>query len=212
MITVAWRSRAARIIAAPVVGILIGALGPLLITVNNPVGHAVHLAVSGGWSWAALAFAFGIAGKSKFESAILATVALVVAVIFYYLTKVSQGEFTTLDPNASSVATPYVSWGDFLGKTFFWCVAACLLGPVLGLAGHLAKSPGMRSLPFRLIIPLIAIAEMWERLRTEASLQGAVAYITWGAILGSAVVATIALIGRAVYASRAKFSVRRVRE
>ncbi|MEU1316854.1 DUF6518 family protein [Streptomyces tibetensis] len=206
-----WRSRSAKIIAAPTVGILIGALGPLLMTVDNPIGHATHLAVSGGWSWAALAFAFGIAGKSKVESAILAPVALVVAVISYYLTKVGQGEFTTLDLNALPAASPYVSWGAFLGKTFFWCVAACILGPVLGLAGHLAKDRRLRSLPFRLLVPLVTIAEMSERLRTEASLQGAVAYITWSAILVTALVVAIALVGHAIAASRAGSSARQVK-
>ncbi|WP_079052008.1 DUF6518 family protein [Streptomyces regalis] len=209
---ISWRSRVVTIIAAPTVGILIGTLGPLLMTVSNPIGHATHLAVSGGWSWAALAFAFGIAGKSKVESAVLALVALVVAVISYYLTKVSQGGFTTLDLNSPSAATPYVSWGDFVGKTFFWCVAACILGPVIGLAGHLAKNRSLRGLPFRLLVPLVTIAEMSERLRTEASLQGAVAYITWSAILVIAIVVAIALVGDAIVTSRAKSSVRQVQE
>ncbi|MGA5227270.1 DUF6518 family protein [Streptomyces koyangensis] len=208
---ISWRSRAVTIIGSPAIGILIGALGPLLMTVDNPIGHATHLVVSGGWSWAALAFACGIAGKSKVESAILATVTLVVAAISYYLIKVSRGEFATVDPNSLSVATPYVSWADFLNKTFFWCVAACILGPVLGLAGHFAKDRRLRGLPFRLLVPLVAIVEMSERLRLEASLQGAVAYITWSAILVTAVVAAVVLVRRTIVASRAKSPVTPVR-
>ncbi|WP_364704724.1 DUF6518 family protein [Streptomyces ossamyceticus] len=203
-IVISWRSRTVAIIAVPAVGILIGSLGPLLMTVDNPIGHATHLAMSGGWSWAALAFAFGIAGRSKVESAILAPAALVVAVIAYYATKVGRGEFTTLDLNSPSAATPYVSWGDFLGKTIFWCVVACILGPIIGLAGHLAKDRRLRSLPFRLLVPLITIVEMSERIRTEASLQGAVANVTWSAILVTAIAATIALVWHAMVTSRAK--------
>ncbi|MGJ3560876.1 hypothetical protein ACR6C2_30460 [Streptomyces sp. INA 01156] len=88
------------------VGVVVGVLGPLLIDVTHPVGHAVHLVLSAGWSWAALAFCVGLARKSRGEAVLLATASLVTAVIAYYLTKLGQGTYLTVDLDDPTGAAP----------------------------------------------------------------------------------------------------------
>ncbi|WP_406725660.1 DUF6518 family protein [Streptomyces sp. GD-15H] len=196
------RSRILVFSAAPAVGAGVGVLGPLLINATHPVGHAVHLVLSAGWSWAALAFCVGLARKSRAESVVLAAASLVTAVVAYYLTKLGQGAYLTLDLGDPAGATPHVSWSDFASKTLSWCVVACVTGPVLGLAGNLARNPGLRGLPFRMLVPLLAVVEMSERLRVESPLQGPVVGATWTVVRLVAVAVLVALAGRAVRAWR----------
>ncbi|MBL3665705.1 hypothetical protein JL475_06770 [Streptomyces sp. M2CJ-2] len=184
--------------AALTVGAVVGVLGPLLIDATHPVGHAAHLVLSAGWSWAALAFCVGLARKSRAESVFLATASLVTAVIAYYLTKLGQGTYLTVDLDDPTGVTPYVLWSAFASKTLLWCVVACVTGPVLGLAGNLARNPGPRGLPFRMLVPLLTVVEMSERLRVESPLQGPVVGATWTLVRMAALTVLVALAGRAV--------------
>ncbi|MEU8435958.1 hypothetical protein AB0F18_24195 [Streptomyces sp. NPDC029216] len=206
------RSRILAPVAAPAAGATFGALAPLLGTVGNPAGHAAHLVLSAGWAWAALAFCVGLTRRSKAESVLLAAATLLVAVLAYYLVKLGQGEYLTADLNDPSGGTGQVSWGSFLSKTFVWGLAACLAGPALGWAGNMARNSGFRGLPFRLLVPLIALIESTQRLRVEAALQGAVAGTTWNAVRLVAAAVIIALVAHTLLTRRPRTSTGRARE
>ncbi|MEU8956032.1 DUF6518 family protein [Streptomyces sp. NPDC048518] len=193
-------------------GVALGIVSPLLAEVGGSIGQTAHLAFDAGWSWAALAFCVGMARKSKIESVALASVSLVAAVVSYYLTKLGQGEFLTADLIDPSGGVTHTSWQSFLSKTAYWGIVACLLGPLLGWAGNMARTEGLHGLAFRVLVPLIAIVDTSERLRVEGSLQGAVAETTWGVIRLVAVVVIFALIGHTVISRRPRASAGRGRE
>ena len=60
--------------------------------------------------------------------------------------------------------------------------AAFLLGAPAGLVGNLARTPSFASLPFRLVVPVVAFIETSMRLTTEADGKGATVVIVWHAI------------------------------
>ncbi|MFJ4980455.1 DUF6518 family protein [Streptomyces coeruleorubidus] len=185
------------LIAALTAGAALGIFVPLLETADAPAGNVANLVLAAGWAWAALAFCMGLSRNSRLESITSASASLISAVIAYYATKLAQGEFLTADLNAPSQGTQ-VHWYSFLSKAVFWCVAASILGPILGLAGNLARNRGILGYTCRMLVPLVAIAETSERLRVEASLQGAVAGTTWTAILLIAVAVFGVLVGNMV--------------
>lgn len=184
-------------VAALAVGTALGVLGPALETTGIAAVHVAHLVLSAGWSWAALAFCMGLTRKSRSESAILAPVSLIAAVIAYYVVKLDRGEYLEAVNLADPSQGAQVHWVSFLSKTVFWCLAAVVLGLILGLAGNLARHGSLRGLPFRVLIPLIAILEMSMRLRAEASLQGELAGTTWIVTRLVAVAAVVALVAHA---------------
>ncbi|WP_405880676.1 hypothetical protein OG762_20065 [Streptomyces sp. NBC_01136] len=186
------------------IGATLGTLAPLLGTVGSPIGHVADLILSAGWTWAALAFCVGLARKSRMESVILAPASLITAVIAYYVTKLGQGEFRTLDLNNPSATTTQIEWSAFLSKTVVWCIAACLLGSLLGLAGNLARNHGLRGLPFRVLVPLVAVVDTTQRLNFDAPLEGTVATTTWSVIRFIAVAVILALVGHTVITWRSR--------
>ncbi|GAQ67592.1 hypothetical protein SsS58_08048 [Streptomyces scabiei] len=179
-------------------GAVLGVLGPLLESAGSPMGHVAHLVLSAGWTWAALAFCVGLTGRSRTGSAVLAPACLSVGVITYYAAKLQRGEFREFvaldDPSQGT----HIYWAGFASKIIFWCLAAVALGAPLGLAGSAARESEYRSLVFRILIPLVAVVEMVMRLRTEAPLQGRVAYATWSVTLLAAVSVIAALVVRAI--------------
>lgn len=181
-------------VAALTVGAMLGILAPLLGTVGGSIGNAASLVLSAGWTWAALAFCVGLARKARMESVILASASLLVAVIAYYVTKLSHGEFLTADLNDPSGGATHVDWYGFLSKTVVWCIVACILGSLFGLAGNLARNRGLRGLPFRVLVPLVAIVDTSQRLQFDAPLQGPVAATTWTVIRLIAVAAILVLV------------------
>ncbi len=182
-------------IAALTAGAMLGILAALLLAVDGSVGHAVYLVLAAGWSWAALAFCIGLARNRRMESAILASASLLTAVITYYLAKLGHGDFLTADVNDPSGRTRMISWYEFWSVTVSWCIAACVAGPLLGLAGNMARNHGFRSLPFRVLVPLVAIVDTSQRLKFDAPMQGSVAVTTWSVIRLVAVAIVVALIG-----------------
>ncbi|KUL33893.1 hypothetical protein ADL22_32115 [Streptomyces sp. NRRL F-4489] len=200
--TVSLCSRVGAAVAALAAGAVIGALAPLLDGFAGPAGHAAHLVLDAGWSWAALAFCVGLARRSRIESAVLAWLSLPAAVTAYYLTKLAQGAYVTVDLADPAGGTPHADWPGALSKIAVWCVAACLFGPLCGLAGNLARNAGFRGLPFRVLVPLVAIAETTMRLRYEAALQAPATGVTWSVIRLVAVGAIVLLAGCAVVARR----------
>lgn len=202
------RSRTLAYVATLVMATTLGVLAPLLVDVGGPVIHATHLILSAGCTWAALAFCAGLGRSRKIDSAVVATIALLAAVIAYYLTKLGQGEFITADLSDPTGRTTQTSWASFFSNSAIWCIAACFFGPILGLAGNLARQHGFRGLLFRAVIPAMAIIETSERIRVEASLQGDVADTTWSAIRLLAVAVLIVLVGKTVITSRSRHPVR----
>ncbi|WP_330265635.1 DUF6518 family protein [Streptomyces griseorubiginosus] len=165
--------------AALAAGVALGVAAPLLGTIEAPVIHSVHLVLSAGWSWAALAFCVGAGFRSRVRSAVVAGSALTTAVVAYYVTKLAQGdyrEWVNLDDPSQGT---HIYWAGFLSKTLFWGAAAVVLGLLLGLAGNLGRNSGLRGLAFRMLIPLTAIAETSMRLTVEAPLQSGTAGTTW---------------------------------
>lgn len=186
-------------------GIAVGVSGPLLLTTSSAAGEVAHLTLSAGWSWAALSFLSGTIGKSKAQSAAFGTISLLIAVISYYLTKAIQGDFLQADLADHTGQTMVIAWGDFLSMTALWCFAGAVLGPLLGIAGHLSRN-GTYQLPFRVAVPLIAIVETTMRLGAEASMQKGLVATTWSTTRVLAVVAIIALAGWAAFGSRRRRS------
>ncbi|WP_374223115.1 hypothetical protein [Streptomyces sp. FH025] len=198
------RSRAVATVAALAAGAVLGILGPLLSAAGGSAGQAAGLVLSAGWAWAALAFGVGSARKSRVESVVLAFASLVVAVIAYYLTKLCQGEFRKVDLSDPTGGTTQIDWFGFSSKALVWCIFALLLGSLLGLVGNLARNHGLRGLPFRAVVPLVAIVDTSQRLDVDAPLQGAVATATWTVIRVLAAAAILALIGHTVLTRRSR--------
>ncbi|MEW1694803.1 MULTISPECIES: DUF6518 family protein [unclassified Streptomyces] len=173
-------------------GVALGITPPLLAHTSNSIGNSAHIILSGGWPWAALAFSFGFARRSRTESMALATMSLLTAVAAYYSTKATYGgiDVSALgDPSGRVISDPF----DY-GSLVAWGSAAFLFGPLLGFAGNLAREKGVRGLPFRSLIPVTAFVEMTVRIRVEAPLEAPVMGATWGVVRGVAVASLIALV------------------
>ncbi|MEV0415096.1 hypothetical protein AB0I68_30950 [Streptomyces sp. NPDC050448] len=181
-------------VTVAVAGIAVGVSGPLLLATSSAVGEVAHLTLSAGWSWAALSFLSGTIGRTKAKSAAFGVISLLFAVVSYYLTKAVQGDFLQADLADHTGQTMIMAWGDFLSMTALWCFAGAVLGPLLGIAGHLSRN-GAYQLPFRVVVPLIVIVETTMRLGAEASMQKGIVATTWSATRVLAVVAIIALVG-----------------
>lgn len=94
------------------------------------------------WAWGLLGLALGWAAGRTVSAVLSATAGLLVAVLSYYVAKAAVG------------ITPWLDWN----ATFFWCVAALVTGPVLGLLGHLARRPSWVALPAALVAPALMVA------------------------------------------------------
>lgn len=187
------RVRVAPLAVVLAAGALLGVAGPLAGKFGNPVCHVLSLVFSGGWSWAALAFLVGYFRRSKVESALLASAALAVGVIVYYLFKV----LSPAAPIGGVIAGG--SEDGFSSKIVLWGLAAFVFGAPVGFLGNLARVPGIGGLGFRLLIPLIAYFETSQRLRTEADSQGRIVEMTWYVIRFAAVGVAIALVVHTVW-------------
>ncbi|MEU2395543.1 hypothetical protein [Streptomyces sp. NPDC007369] len=178
----------------------LGLSGPLAGKFDNPVCVALNLVLAGGWSWACFAFLVGYFRRSKIESALLSSSALAIGVVVYY-------SFKTLSPAAPIGLT--VSGGSVSGSTeglssgiLVWGIAALVLGAPLGFMGNLARTPGVRGLPFRLIVPLIAFYETSMRLAVEADGQSSVVVVTWHAIRVAAAIVALVLAAHTLWSWR----------
>ena len=116
------------------------------------------------------------------ESVVLAVVSLVAAVLAYYVTMLVQGGFVKADLSDPTGRTVQLDWTGFLSNTVLWCIAAVVLGSGLGFCAHMARLRGLRGLPFRAVVPLVAVVDTSMRLRSDAPLQGSVAADTWSAV------------------------------
>ncbi|WP_266707746.1 DUF6518 family protein [Streptomyces sp. NBC_00102] len=181
-----------------VTGAVTGTGGPLLdASTRTGVLGAVLVA---GWCYASIPFCLGMAGASRWKAVISGTTALIVAVISYYSLKAVQGDFRTVDFSDTS-GREFFSWSGFASMTLYWCVAALVLGPPLGVAGWMARHGAIR-LPFRLVIPVIALAETAMRLRVEASTASSPAVMAWELVRATALALIVLLVGVAVWKRR----------
>ncbi|MFJ8200022.1 DUF6518 family protein [Streptomyces sp. NPDC096152] len=170
--------------AALAVGAALGSLTRLLEANASTGVRAAYLVLNEAWPWSALAFCAGLACASRIASAALAAVSLAAAVAAYY----------AVDAHAA--------WAGFLPATLAWGAVALVVGPFLGLAGNLARKPGLGGLPFRLMIPLLAVVETSARLRAEVSLQGSVGETAWTITRLAAVAVCLALAAHTVLINR----------
>ncbi|MDX3539205.1 hypothetical protein PV721_33760 [Streptomyces sp. MB09-01] len=181
------RTRVMATVVALMAAMALAVAGPLMGKFDNPICQAAGLVFSSGWAWAGFAFLVGFSRRSKIESPVLASSALAVAVVVYYV-------FKFVFPTAPVGAViSYGSGEETASKILVWGMAAFVFGAPVGLLGNLARTPGIGGLPFRLLIPLTAFFETSVRLETEAPLQGPVVEITWTAIRIAAGVALVAL-------------------
>jgi hypothetical protein len=170
--------------AALAAGAALGVLTRLLETNASTSGRAAYLVLNEAWPWSALAFCAGLACTSRVASAALAAASLAAAVTAYY------------------AVHAHTTWAVFLSGTFAWGAVALVVGPVLGLAGNLARKRGLHGLPFRLMIPLLAVVETSARLRAEVSVQGPVGETAWTITRLAAVAACLALAAHTVLINR----------
>lgn len=168
-------------------GLLLGLIGPLSGKWDNPACVTLNVVFSGGWSWACYAFLVGYFCRSKIEAASLSSLGLTLGVIAYYL-------FKDLSPAIPGGLESGAAGEGISSKAIWWGVAAFTLGAPVGLFGNLARSSSVGSLPFRLIIPLVAFFETSMRLATEMDGQRAIVGITWNVIQFVAVAVALALV------------------
>ncbi|MFE7767820.1 DUF6518 family protein [Streptomyces sp. NPDC057438] len=155
--------------------------------------------LSAGWSWAALAFCVGMAETgSKVRSAALGTSALLIAVLAYYAVKAGQGDYESADLSDPTGQTTSFAFGEFLSMAVLWCVVSCILGPILGVSGHMARRGRFRVL-FQVLVPIVAIGETSMRLQHEAPLQESLVGTTWSVVRALSIVAVLAVIGYALF-------------
>ncbi|AQT70845.1 hypothetical protein [Streptomyces sp. fd1-xmd] len=192
------RARAMPVAVAFAIAVALGVSGPLASRFDHQVCQAAGLVLSSGWAWACFAFLVGHARRSKIESGLLASSALALAVVVYYVFKFLFPAY----PGAQAV--PFGSGDELISKVLVWGAAAFVLGAPVGLFGNLARTPGIGGLPFRLLMPLTAFVETSARLEAEAPGQGPLVAITWQVIRSAAVVAFAAVPVHALMTWRAR--------
>ncbi|MEV8354009.1 hypothetical protein ACFVTT_37325 [Streptomyces niveus] len=182
------RTRVTPIVIVFAAGVVLGVMGPLMGKFDNEICHSAALVFSGGWTWACFAFLVGFSRRSKIESTLLASSALAVAVVVYYV-------FKSVFPAAPIGQVVSSGSGDGLGsRIFVWGIAAFAFGAPVGLFGNIARTHGIGGLPFRLLIPLTAFIETSARLGAETPSQGDVVEFTWNAIRIAASAAFLAVL------------------
>ncbi|WP_405899114.1 hypothetical protein OG242_17820 [Streptomyces sp. NBC_00727] len=187
------RARVASAAAWIGAGLLLGLAGPVAGKFDNSACEALNVLFSGGWPWVGYAFLVGCFRRSRIESALLAALGLVVGVVAYYL-------FKQLYPAlpAGVGAGPAADVG-ISPQILMWGAVALLFGAPVGLAGNLARTPGVGGLFFRLLVPLTAYVETNQRLHAEADVQHPVLGFTWAVSRAAACVVGAWLVGHTAW-------------
>ncbi|MFJ6563519.1 hypothetical protein ACIQMV_27370 [Streptomyces sp. NPDC091412] len=178
-------------------GAAVGMGGPLLDASASPWASALGAVLVAGWCYAAIPFCLGMASASKLKAATVGTAALLITVVSYYSIKAAQGDFRTVDLSETS-GREFFSWGEFASMTLYWCLAALILGPLLSVAGWLARQGTIR-LPFQLLVPVITLAETMMRLQVEASRASSPAVWAWESVRATSIALIVLLIGVAAW-------------
>lgn len=136
-----------------VLGALASGYGPLSLRPDPGVVWLRYVSgwLGAPWAWGLLGLALGWAAGRVVSAVVSATAGLLVAVLSYYVAKAAVG------------ITPWLDWN----ATLFWCVAALVTGPALGLLGHLARRPTWVALPAALVAPALMVADV-RRLPTAS--------------------------------------------
>lgn len=193
------RYRALPHLAVAAAGIALGCAGPMLIGFDGVAFQVVHLIASSGWAWAALAFCVGLAQKTRAKAALWAPGSLIIGVVVYYLVKLLQGGYRTMDRLADPMGSNlFISWPEFFARIILWSGVAIIVGPVLGIAGFYSRRRKPRHLPAQMTVPVVAILELSQRLRYPVLLQSPVITPTWTVALVIAIGAVVVLAGNAV--------------
>ncbi len=188
-------------------GLLVGISGPVLEKAGGPVGHAASVILVAGWTYALLGFSSGLLAKTKVQAVTLSIVSLWVTVSAYYLTKATQGDFTQASYEEPTGPTVF-AWSDFLSMLAVWFFFALLLGSLCGIAGYFART-GPYRLPFRILVPAVALVETSMRLSAEADIQEALVGATWSVTRILAVAAILLLVGVSALEARKRRSAER---
>ncbi|WP_160161943.1 hypothetical protein [Streptomyces sp. F-3] len=175
----------------------VGIGGPLLDASASPLASSLGAVLVAGWCYAAIPFHLGMASTSKLKAATVGTAALLITVVSYYSFKATQGDFRTVDFSETS-GREFFSWGQFASMTLYWCLAALILGPLLSVAGWMARQGAIR-LPFQLLIPVITLSETTMRLQAEASRASSPAVWAWESARATSIALIVLLIGVAAW-------------
>ena len=167
-----------------VLGALASGYGPLSLLPDPGVVWLRYVSgwLGAPWAWGLLGMALGWTAGRVVPAMALATAGLVVAVLTYYVAK-------------SAVAiTSGVDWET----TRFWCMAALVTGPVLGLLGHVGRRPRWVALPAALVAPALMALNARRSLASPGPTRpGAdVAVLVAAAALTIVLVARVALTDR----------------
>ncbi|MEV5317675.1 DUF6518 family protein [Streptomyces sp. NPDC052687] len=197
-----FRSSLPRLTLVLGISVAVGILGPLLGPVSGSVSQIASATLSAGWAYAAVAYAAGMASRSKRGAAVLGVVSLWGCVTVYYLTKAAQGDYLKADLSDPTGKTEYFAWGELLSMIGLWAVFACLLGPVCAIAGKASLS-GPWPLLSQLLLPAVVMVETTMRLAHPAPLQDQLVVTTWQVTRMLAIAAVVALVVRALWRGRA---------
>ena len=180
-----------------VFGAVFGAVTACLGSSDQPLAAAAQTILVSGWAWAMVAYCFGLLQPRRKAALTQATGSLLAAVICYYLVQLWQGQFMIADLRGEPDSLT-VHWYSFWSATAAWSAIACVVGPALGWAGHRARRPGIRSLPFRVVIPCVAFIETSMRLAAEAPLRPYAVGAIWTGVRYLSVALLLALTGQAI--------------
>lgn len=113
--------------------------------------RAVGLVVNSGSVWAGVAVLAGWFAVRRVPALLIGPVALVVAVAAYYVVGVLLGDRAD------------VGLSGLTGVLRLWLMASVVVGPVLGLVGHLARREDLLGLLARLVVPAAVLLEVAVR-------------------------------------------------
>ena len=164
-----------------VLGALASGYGPLSLRPDPGVVWLRYVSgwLGAAWAWGLLGMALGWVATRFVPAVLAASAGLLVAVVSYYVAKSAVGVTSGVDWNA----------------TRFWCVAALVTGPALGLVGHVARRPRWVALPAALVGPALMVMDV-RRSAAGPTRPGAdLVVLAAAAALAAALVARVALAG-----------------
>ena len=115
--------------------------------------RAIGLLANAGSVWAGLAVLAGWFVVRRRPALVIGPVALVAAVAGYYVAGVLLGDRAD------------VGFSGLTGVLRLWLTAAVVVGPVLGLVGHLARRADLLGVLARLVVPAAVLLEVVVRFR-----------------------------------------------
>jgi hypothetical protein len=187
MVTTGGRAVWPRVAVAAVVGLLFGTITTVL---NAPPGDYVlddsprrvaSLVLNSGAAWAAIAVLGGWLIGSTLRGLVAGPVALILAVVSYYLVGAVAGS-ENRDGSVDQIA--------------YFALGALVAGPVLGAAGGTIRRRDVTGLVAALVVPLgICVETVWRASRVQLQTDPA-------RPLANIVLLTLATVGTAIAVAR----------